>query len=439
MSSRTGALISLIYQRARSFSFWPIRRAFCADPFSSTRNRAPRDGLGKPFSFWPIRRAFRINAFCPLPNRVQLGDPRVAAFSVAWLWEPVSLPLWAVFAILALAVVAVILFRRRQSRSRRELVENNKALRTQNTRLEESTLYVREARKMRNAAPQKTGMASIAADVLNNIGNALNGVHVSANMIEQEIQNLRLDFLTKLTALIGEREAALSKKSGPDPSGEMILPALTRWKDRLEKNQSRALAELKKLNECVFQINEIVAAQKKYVTVDRKPEWTDVKQLIEDVLRIQTTLINELRIQIVKDFKTAPEIKCSRVKLLQIVNHIVKNACETLMVGADMDNRLLVLRLRHEKEYLRLEIEDNGNGIQKDQLTAIFSPGYSTKSAGHGSGLHYCANAIAEMGGMIGVKSKGSGTGATFILEIPVNPEKTEGHAEPSLSEALPE
>jgi signal transduction histidine kinase len=64
-------------------------------------------------------------------------------------------------------------------------------------------------------------------------------------------------------------------------------------------------------------------------------------------------------------------------------------------------------------------VADNGVGISEDNLTKIFSHGFTTKKGGHGFGLHSSALASSEMGGSLNVYSDGVGQGATFTLELP--------------------
>jgi signal transduction histidine kinase len=54
----------------------------------------------------------------------------------------------------------------------------------------------------------------------------------------------------------------------------------------------------------------------------------------------------------------------------------------------------------------------------------LFVHGFTTRKKGHGFGLHSCALAAKEMGGAITAHSDGPGKGATFTLELPVNPVK---------------
>ena len=75
------------------------------------------------------------------------------------------------------------------------------------------------------------------------------------------------------------------------------------------------------------------------------------------------------------------------------------------------------------KRFIRLL--DRHKGISKENLTKVFSHGYTTKKDGHGFGLHSSALAVKEMGGSLTAESKGAGKGATFTVELPTNkPEK---------------
>jgi signal transduction histidine kinase len=55
-------------------------------------------------------------------------------------------------------------------------------------------------------------------------------------------------------------------------------------------------------------------------------------------------------------------------------------------------------------------------------LARIFENGFTTKTYGHGFGLHTAANQIEELGGRVTARSDGLGTGATFVLDLPLQP-----------------
>jgi len=75
-----------------------------------------------------------------------------------------------------------------------------------------------------------------------------------------------------------------------------------------------------------------------------------------------------------------------------------------------------------DREQLHLSCEDNGVGIPKDNLERVFDQGFTTKShdTNHGIGLHWCANAIAALGGRIWAASEGRGHGASLHMMLPL-------------------
>jgi signal transduction histidine kinase len=71
-------------------------------------------------------------------------------------------------------------------------------------------------------------------------------------------------------------------------------------------------------------------------------------------------------------------------------------------------------------ERVKVEIADNGVGIAPENLTRIFSHGFTTRKNGHGFGLHSGALAAKDMAGSLTAHSDGLGKGATFVLELPL-------------------
>jgi signal transduction histidine kinase len=70
---------------------------------------------------------------------------------------------------------------------------------------------------------------------------------------------------------------------------------------------------------------------------------------------------------------------------------------------------------------VKISVIDNGVGIPPENMTRIFSHGFTTRKDGHGFGLHSGALAAQEMGGSLNAQSEGTGHGATFTLDLPCN------------------
>jgi signal transduction histidine kinase len=90
------------------------------------------------------------------------------------------------------------------------------------------------------------------------------------------------------------------------------------------------------------------------------------------------------------------------------------------VIAADRATRRITVRTKQvAADRVRIEVVDNGVGIPRENLTRIFSHGFTTRKDGHGFGLHSAANLARELGGSLTVQSTGVGKGATFVLELP--------------------
>ena len=72
-------------------------------------------------------------------------------------------------------------------------------------------------------------------------------------------------------------------------------------------------------------------------------------------------------------------------------------------------------------QMVRVTVRDNGTGFDQETGRKIFMRGFTSKKEGDetGLGLHWCANAVAGMGGRIVAESDGQGCGAEFHVLLP--------------------
>ena len=84
--------------------------------------------------------------------------------------------------------------------------------------------------------------------------------------------------------------------------------------------------------------------------------------------------------------------------------------------------RRIILRTRRDGEFARVEVEDNGPGMDEATRKRAFEPFYTTKEAGVGTGLGLSVSyfIITEQHkGTIGVTSLAGG-GCRFIIQLPL-------------------
>jgi signal transduction histidine kinase len=108
--------------------------------------------------------------------------------------------------------------------------------------------------------------------------------------------------------------------------------------------------------------------------------------------------------------------------VLQILVNLIRNAKYAADEGRTTD-KLVTLRIEPGAPgRVRLIVQDNGVGIPADNLPKLFAHGFTTRTTGHGFGLHSSLSVAREMHGTLSAHSDGEGLGATFTLELPVAP-----------------
>lgn len=82
---------------------------------------------------------------------------------------------------------------------------------------------------------------------------------------------------------------------------------------------------------------------------------------------------------------------------------------------------IIIIRGYQQKDYLVIEIEDDGAGIPQEHLDKIFDPFFTTKNVGEGTGLglSVCSKIIENHNGKLEVESK-VGQGSTFKVKLPI-------------------
>ena len=114
-----------------------------------------------------------------------------------------------------------------------------------------------------------------------------------------------------------------------------------------------------------------------------------------------------------------PRIMGDKHRLLLILINLISNA-KYAMAGVSNHARNMTLKATVVDEELQISVKDEGEGIPAENMTRIFAHGFTTRKDGHGFGLHSCALAAIEMNGHLTVHSEGPGTGATFVLQLPL-------------------
>jgi signal transduction histidine kinase len=118
----------------------------------------------------------------------------------------------------------------------------------------------------------------------------------------------------------------------------------------------------------------------------------------------------------------------NRFKVFQILNNLVSNAIDACAdkpalrkITGEIEMRKIEIRAEKTAKLFRLEVEDWGMGIPRENLDKIFTHFFTTKSSENGSGLGLAVvrSIVNDLHGEIKVGSV-VGEGTTFVVEIPL-------------------
>jgi signal transduction histidine kinase len=272
---------------------------------------------------------------------------------------------------------------------------------------------------------RRAGMAEVATNVLHNVGNVLNSVNVSGNVIEERLRQSKTKQVRQIAELMSEHSSDLGEFITKDSKGSRIPKYLGGLAEHLIEEEETILKEVAELLKNIGHIKDIVTLQQSYAGVGGMSEKLKAVDLLEDALRMSQDAFAQRNIRVVREYPVTvvPEIAVERHKVIQILVNLLQNAKHACADSGKADKRVFV-RMTQCNGHLKMSVTDNGVGIAAENLTRIFNHGFTTRKNGHGFGLHSGALAAREMGGSLIVQSDGLGMGASFTLELPFNREK---------------
>ncbi|MDD3846988.1 MAG: ATP-binding protein [Syntrophorhabdaceae bacterium] len=143
----------------------------------------------------------------------------------------------------------------------------------------------------------------------------------------------------------------------------------------------------------------------------------DVNHLVAEVLNFLESRFASNGVKVVCRFSPdLPEIDADASQLKQVFVNLIVNALQAMPDGGD-----LRLKTKGESRKISVVVEDTGAGMEQEVLDKIFTPFFTTKEIGLGTGLGLPVShgIIASHQGTIRVESS-AGKGTVCTIELPV-------------------
>ena len=279
------------------------------------------------------------------------------------------------------------------------------------------------------------GRLEVMDTILHNIGNAITSVAIGIGTLKEELANNPL--IERLAAL-SETVKAHAEDWGDyvqhDPQGQQVRPFLLALAaDFIEQNRELSRT-VERVNGQTNHIVDIVRAQRGFASKAMTSKDVNLRQAISGALKIVQDSFASRGIQTHVNCGNAPEeIRIQESQFNQMLVNLLKNAMEAIdelkKSGGLKGPPRIEIRAYVRQDFLVLEVQDNGIGIEQKNLKTIFGAGYTTKREGSGLGLHSAANFVAGSGGKIQPLSDGYGTGTTMRVTLRLNSAGRDGDA----------
>jgi two-component system NtrC family sensor kinase len=203
----------------------------------------------------------------------------------------------------------------------------------------------------------------------------------------------------------------------------------------------RARENLLKINNLALRCQKIVQNLLSFAR-KQKPERTlaNVNEMLERTVELRNYELSVNNIEIVRELdRSLPQTIADVHQLQQVFLNIITNAEHAMLQAHGRGSLVIRSKTDAQNGRIRVEIADDGPGIQVAHLSKIFDPFFTTKAAGKGTGLGLTvAYAIVEEhGGRLSMSSDAGG--ATFRVELPIGgaPLRPAAPAPPAAAEAL--
>lgn len=250
------------------------------------------------------------------------------------------------------------------------------------TRLDEHNRLLEQRVKERTrqllAIESAAEIGKYASQIVHNLNNPLFCISGALDMFEVELSddNTDLNKLQKWTKMA---------KSGTSDLKDIILGILIHVRDKTKYEKKQ------------IDVNEIIKSAL---------DFFQINPFFKNKIKKQVDLSDNL-----------PPVLGDSIQIKQIVDNLIKNAIDAM---EHSEEKRLTVKTGFEDKCIAIIISDTGEGISEEDLSNIFSPDFTTKPIGKGTGLGLASvkTMVDAYSGTIHVESKNR-EGTTFIVRLP--------------------
>jgi two-component system, sporulation sensor kinase E len=240
-------------------------------------------------------------------------------------------------------------------------------------------IILRDITESRRSAQQTleserlNALTLLAAGVAHEIGNPLNSLNIHLQLIERKVRELE-----------------------------------TASRPELEESVEVARAEIGRLDSIITQFLRAIRPTKPQLRAE------NVNTIVDESVRFFAPEIQDRDIVVEQELRSdLPLLQLDRDQMKQAFYNVIKNSLEAM-------KRRGILRIRTDLDgtHVLINFTDTGGGISAENLSRVFEPYFTTKSAGTGLGLLIVRRIVREHGGELSIQSN-EGKGVILTIRLP--------------------
>jgi len=261
-------------------------------------------------------------------------------------------------------------------------------------------------------------------EISNIITETINNNH---NNLQQEVARLEREKLEIQAALYQSKKlehlgqmATMMAHNMNQPIGVIRMATSGALSD-INENLFDPTTELKPLLEKILNQTErlslIMGNFRSFSRGDRTVlSAVNLNSIIEDIYQLLFVAQYQLdRIELQKDFIESPIAHANEFAIQEMLISLLSNAREAVK---DKPIKQIKITTWQENNQVGFCVEDNGDGITKEDEPKLFTPFLSSKNEGMGLGLYFCREIAKDLGGSIEYYPALLG-GAGFKITLP--------------------
>ncbi|MGA9241018.1 MAG: ATP-binding protein [Silvibacterium sp.] len=151
-----------------------------------------------------------------------------------------------------------------------------------------------------------------------------------------------------------------------------------------------------------------------------KPRQPDLKmveigEVLDSVIILVRHACDTGRLELRRNIQPGlPMVECDPEQLKQVLLNLVTNACQAMPQGGAVS-----LEAQHYGTGINIDVQDQGGGIDDENLERIFDPFFTTKESGTGLGLSVAHQIVSQHGGTLTIV-RNSPQGVTVRVLLPL-------------------